>query len=845
MPPAESHFETPDPLFVGESRHKALMQLESAYRRTIQEHRPSLVVISGIAGSGKTRLVQEFFNRLASSQPEPRYWPTHFLSVTLGTSLLKSRNLIHPQEVSKSSATRTFSWYAQTCRRAADDPDLQFQSAVESHRKLIDLHPKRKVQRLSAYFSAAVVASALTVEFLDNYIALPSLLQWCARVAGLVSFGWSLREFFTTILENRHGAQKSKLSSSPDPDSALSESLNFIRTEVERFKTPTVIVIDEWHAADLGTQSFVESLLTIGGPCFVILTRWLTGGENSGQSAQADSTELKAIASIELPGLEVDEIVQILEFEKPEFPTILHRAIAKHSAGNPLIALKLCYFPQVLALALDNTNESEIEKTVGKLPFDHEGVLKEQWRAVPLEVQQFLSIASVYGEVIPTHLAKTAFSSFFKSDPARALKLARDPYWWLQILQADIDMFPDSSLYRIAKDEARFVLGNEKLSQLESRVATIDDSHLPEGLRLFGIYGNLLAEQKMIRRVAGGVKTQSIQDAELVWRSVFTLGGSRFRELRLELCREQIEWLSNYAPSPEDAELRSSLLTQFRYYEFKSTMSDDPTAGRDLGQRLLEDIGSHPLRADLLLRLGNLSVNTGDYQSAETYYSLVLAERPPDHIAEAASANRLLVLSRTGRTREAIRCLKKVRRRKLLKVRVLGPLRPLSRSVSLTINTEEEKILTCGNNIGSWLGWSGEPAEAVKYLRAALGRGKRLQQTSENLEKLWRCRSVLGYWAFKSGDARSSMELLSEITADRTLISRISPDHIEVVSACQTLAAVEAYLGDISNAHRRLRQLAEPDTPSGIRLSKDPSLQDRQDFVLTHLDDPEALMRNL
>jgi len=845
MPPAQSLPETPDPLFVGESRHKALMQLEGAYYRSIQENRPSLVVVSGIAGSGKTRLVQEFFNRLASGQPEPRYWPTHFSSVTLGTSLLKSRNLIHPQEVSIRTAKRTFGWYAQTCRRAADDPDLQFQSAVESHRKLIDLHPKRKVQRLSAYVSAAVVASALTIEFLDNYIALPSLLQWCARVAGLVSFGWSLREFLTTILENRPDAQKSKQSSSSDSDSVLNESLNFIRTEVERFKTPTVIVIDEWHASDFGTQSFVESLLSIGGPCFVILTRWLTGGENSGQRPLADHIESEAIASIELPGLEIDDIVQILEFEKPEFPTILLRAIAKHSAGNPLIALKLCYFPQVLALALDNTNESEIERTISKLPFDHEGVLKEQWRAVPLEVQQFLCIASVYGEVIPTHVAKSAFSSFFKSDPTRALELAREPYWWLQILQTDIDMFPDSSLYRIAKDEVRFVLGNEKLSQLESQVATIEDSHLPEGLRLFGIYGNLLAEQKMIQRVARGVKTQSLQDAELVWRSVFTLGGSRFRELRLELCQEQIEWLSNYSPSPGEAELRLSLLTQFRYYEFKSTMSDDPTTGRDLGQMLLEDIGSHPLKADLLLRLGNLSVKTMDYQSAETYYSLVLAERPPDHIAEAASTNRLLVLSRTGRTREAIRSLKKVRRRKLIKVRVLSPLRLLSRAVSYTIDEEESQIFTIGANIGNWLGRAGEPAKAAEYLRATLGRGKRLQPTAEVQENLWKCKSVLGFWTFKSGDAQLARELLSEITSGHSLNSHISPDHTEAVSACLTLAAVEAYLGDISSAHQRLQELAKLDTPSGIRLSKDASLQDRQNFVLTNFDDPETLMRDL
>lgn len=97
MLPAQSHLKAPDPLFVGESRHRALMQLEGAYFRTIEEDRPSLAVVSGISGSGKTRLIQKFFNRLADSQPELRCWPTQFSTFTRGNrGIFWRHNFCHP-----------------------------------------------------------------------------------------------------------------------------------------------------------------------------------------------------------------------------------------------------------------------------------------------------------------------------------------------------------------------------------------------------------------------------------------------------------------------------------------------------------------------------------------------------------------------------------------------------------------------------------------------------------------------------------------------------------------------------------------------------------------------------
>jgi class 3 adenylate cyclase len=55
--------------FVG--RDRELRSLENAYRRVVRRGRTHLVTMSGEAGVGKTRLIREFWERLAREKPEP------------------------------------------------------------------------------------------------------------------------------------------------------------------------------------------------------------------------------------------------------------------------------------------------------------------------------------------------------------------------------------------------------------------------------------------------------------------------------------------------------------------------------------------------------------------------------------------------------------------------------------------------------------------------------------------------------------------------------------------------------------------------------------------------------
>ena len=821
--------------FIGKSRHDALSQIEGAFDYAVEEDRATVVIVSGLSGSGKTRLAQEFFNRLAIRQSEPRYWPDQFVVAESGTSLLKFRHHLRPVGDVNPTARRPFSWYAQACRRSSDDPGLAIEGAFESHRRFIKQHPKRKSQRLMTYVSIGIIAAAITIEFIDNFVSLPSLLQWCARIAGGASFLYGLRNEWQRFVDNKAASRHSPTPDTASAVGALGESFELLKSEVERFRTPTVVLIDDWHWADESTQSFVSELCGLNGPCLILLTQWMTGNEFEQPTSLVRDVEALALMTIELPQLETSEVIEIIQLERPSFDSSLHRAIAEHSAGNPLIALKLCSIPQVDALANRSVDSEQIRKTISELPFDHEGILREHWRAVPLEVQQFLSVASAYGEVIPTELAKKTFANYFTADPSRAVQLAREPYWWLQMLQQDIDTFPESSLYHIAKEQASLVLGRDVLQELETTVASTLDNDLPPSMRVLGIYGDTIAERRLSLRLARGSKTTSLDDVRLVWHTVMTLGGSRFVDLRQRLCREQIEWLTNHSPSAEQASEHQALLIQLRYYEFKNVCAKTPDEGKVLGLALLNDIGNHPLRADLLLRLGNICIELHDLEAATAFYEEVPRLSPPNHIKEAAIANGALVLARSGQLERAIGRLLRDRRRRQIRIAPLLLVTGLSRRAASFVTDQRAVMFMIDHNIGAWYGRNGDVKKALAQLSKALRRSTKLELTTENREKIWKCKSLHAYWTFKSRDFDGALQQFAEITEQSLLSTAISPRHPEAISAIQTHAACLACTGDRSAASQLLAQLTEEGSETEIRINADAGLRKRQEFIETHL----------
>jgi hypothetical protein len=615
------------------------MLLEGAYSEVIQSRVPQIALITGLPGSGKTRLIQEFFATLSRQQMSPAYWPQSIVDDSETKDLLRFRFKVNPARVVNTKAKRNFSWFAQICQRSVENPDLDIRSLSEAFDQFQNLHTERRQQIFRKVATGLVLVAAIVVEFLDNYFSLSDPLKVVARSAGAASLIIGVYQQTQSFVELRRRRVRAMEGSVNLSSHSVGGSFEAIKHEVERVGCPMVIVIDDWHAASRSTVQFISECCELRGPCLIILARWLGGFAGLDEDDPAIRIEDSALVNVQLDSLDAGDLQEVLHDASPELSDPLRAKLAEHADGNPLICIQMARMPQVAALNSRNPSAEQIDQILSSIPFDHEGVLKDQWRQLPVDIQRYLCTASVFGEIIPTSIVKDAFAKYFAGDPSVILSRARDEYFWLQVFQSDVDRFPDGVLYKIARNEAKIVLGDHEVNELVHLAASLSDEDLPESLRTTGMLGQIAGDQRLALRLLEGYRSQSLEDVQLVFQQVIAMpAGSRFASHRLELCREQIEWLESQVGSDGgDAQLNDYLI-QFKYYEFKSVGQDNPEEGLILGHELLKSIGTHGLKQDLILRIGNTHVDLGDFEAASKCYNQILEDRQ-SHVGDEAWAN--------------------------------------------------------------------------------------------------------------------------------------------------------------------------------------------------------------
>jgi hypothetical protein len=116
--------------FVGKQRQEAVEQLLREWRTCCDEKRSLLVLVEGHPGVGKTRIVQEFYDRIRATQTEPAYWPRMLSDEDDFT--LQDRGRIRPlQFICPPGAKPDFAWVAVSCR-LDDVTGLPLRALVEA-----------------------------------------------------------------------------------------------------------------------------------------------------------------------------------------------------------------------------------------------------------------------------------------------------------------------------------------------------------------------------------------------------------------------------------------------------------------------------------------------------------------------------------------------------------------------------------------------------------------------------------------------------------------------------------------------------------------------------------------
>ena len=298
---------------------------------------PRVVVLSGSAGSGKTRIVQELYARLRSDR-EDAYWPAMGDAVRTrggaGTDPMAGRKVVAPRIdgfVWPAGALPTFGWWGLNCERLASgssqDVVSAMRSQLEAHalplamarRQVEDL--KDKTRRLAGEavdeVRSAFIDEGLSAAFdalKQRHISVPfgsTLVKWGFKG---VDASWrrvqELNRLKRDFLLGEQGRSIQRTASQQLADMLISLSCRDL---------PAVVAIEDMHLMGRELPAFLDAVSSRrSSPILVVGTVW-PEGENNGvyrrwlNKAQSSGT----VQYVKSPILGVDDLSRMIREEAP------------------------------------------------------------------------------------------------------------------------------------------------------------------------------------------------------------------------------------------------------------------------------------------------------------------------------------------------------------------------------------------------------------------------------------------------------------------------------------------------------------------------------------------------
>ena len=298
---------------------------------------PRVVVLSGSAGSGKTRIVQELYARLRSDR-EDAYWPVMGDVVRTrggaGTDPMAGRKVVAPRIdgfVWPAGTLPTFGWWGLSCERLATGNS---QDVVSAMRSQLEAHTvplvmarrqvegfKDKARRLAGEtvneVRSAFVDEGLSAAFealKRHHISIPlgpTLVKWCFKG---VDASWrrmqELNHLKRDFLLGEQGSGMQRAASQQLADMLISLSCRDL---------PAVVAIEDMHLMGRELPAFLDVVSSRrSSPVLVVGTVWPEGENNGAYRRWLNKAQSRGVVQhVKSPVLGVNDLSRMIQEEAP------------------------------------------------------------------------------------------------------------------------------------------------------------------------------------------------------------------------------------------------------------------------------------------------------------------------------------------------------------------------------------------------------------------------------------------------------------------------------------------------------------------------------------------------
>lgn len=749
--------------FVGAGREQFVDDLISSFNEVVAGQGPRMVALSAASGVGKTRIVQEFYRRLAAAQQAPCYWPT---TLTDDVDWKTGRKLLAVAKFQpEAKAEMPWLYWSVSCWRR---PDGNLHEALFSGVNQFEVHADYLLRRLGT--------REATERGIDNTSAVLGMLGILGVAFPPLAIGISIASVTGAALKDhdlveRHLLKKKYREKSRDGTRVIDAATHGYRRRSEELvadvvkvsmRVPIIIAVDDAHWADEFTIFFLDQLLRRErARVLIVVTAWPEdSGESGGEEGLSPFATWVLNVQSESEGrrVEIREVEMLDSSDLTELVRALYGGLV--SEGDPRLddkvaAQLVAQLQSPLAIrAFFDLKKVKKQIHVGglelqnltDLPADLTQIMNAYWQELPEPVRSVLAIAATYGEHFARAPVIAAAERLDQPDPMRQLTRSRDPYGMIRDLNESLEEFTDFLHHRPAIAQSHEDFTDGELSVIYDAIATY-----AAALNQSGETGPL---------------------ATTVWATVVALAQNDVRGL---VDREQAStsaWLLADASASV-----SAYADAIHYGNLSLEWSALPAGNRELLRklRILANWNGE------LGRMGEAIAGTKDVLQRQ------LLSLEPGDLDVLETKNQLAHW--TGESGDALAAA--------------NLYRSLLDELKSEHETGDEEELTTRGHLAHWIGECGDVTGALEAYRSLLDDQTRLLG-GDRLETL-RTRNNLAHWIGESGDTDAAVAACEGLLADEMRI--LGPDQPDTLRTRNHLAHWIRTSGDAKAASEQFESL--------------------------------------
>jgi tetratricopeptide (TPR) repeat protein len=468
-------------MLVGRSRQELVKELEASFAEVCSSGSPRMWLLTAPSGWGKTRVVQEFYARLAADHQGAAYWPATIIDAD-NTPATASRKRISPAvtTVNSSAAIPWLWWGTQAFCMGDGTPGRALEQGTDqlyAHGEALILAERNWRGAVSDAFDATSATVGILALFVAALAAppvgIPLAIAGGAKTAATI--GWSR---IRRMVERRRIEESGPVGAA---DQFEQKTIAQLIDRVHKLTkaVPIVLVVDDAHHADRVTMGVLDGLLRLPDARLLVVamawpdvvaetsdrpfTVWLQSTGGASTAARVRRAQLDALTQIDL--------AQIVESVAPATRPAVRRAFASRY-DNPLSLRYVIDLPRVqrrVSQGCIDVQPDEVEALPATLP----DIFNDAWGELPARIQSALAVAALTGERFVPELVVLAAEPYRLSFTLDDFAIAAQRHRWTAVVDRSLHGFVEASFCRVAAERAQDFLEDSETKAIRREQATL------------------------------------------------------------------------------------------------------------------------------------------------------------------------------------------------------------------------------------------------------------------------------------------------------------------------------------------------------------------------------------